>query len=83
MKRLLEILNKLPEKDANYLKDIIFKDEIEVIREKASYLRKLPCGAGGQCVGLQMRNYFKGQLGIDILKCIMAYEEKVKQFFGE
>ena len=42
MKRLLEILNKLPEKDANYLKDIIFKDEIEVIREKASYLRKLP-----------------------------------------
>lgn len=83
MKRLLEILNKLPEKDANYLKDIIFKDEIEAIREKASYLRKLPCGAGGQCVGLQMRNYFKGQLGIDILKCIMAYEEKIKQFFGE
>lgn len=83
MKRLLEILNKLPEKDANYLKDIIFKDEIEAIREKASYLRKLPYGAGGQCVGLQMRNYFKSQLGIDILKCIMTYEEKIKQFFGE
>lgn len=83
MKKVLNILKKLSEEDANYLKDILFKDEIELIREKANYLRKMPYGAGGQCMGLQTRNQLKGQLGKDILAAIKTYEENLKQYFGD
>ena len=75
MKKLLKILNTLDEEDRKYLSDILFKDNIEVIKEKANNLKKLAYGAGGQSIKIQKVNQKKHELGSKILKEIEEFEQ--------